>query len=539
MSDRLKDFVENNREGFDDLLPGDLWAGISGSLSNTPSPSLTTDGGLRSAFLKNLPAMLKYGFGASALILGTFLIVNSQKEKSVSHIPKQEQHIDSPVAEIKTPRFNAGTLNIIHTEARPTEVEAPEALADVETAQPAAVDETIVEESAVPSTTEKETPSNSRATALYNYSEKTTPDDTIQEASIYLDTIFHSIKRIEVNVWVCNVNINRGSSDKTSLKGRVTPPSNSYFALRRHKFEKARTKLKYEIKDSVLKVWMEDENLNHVKRTKTTRYEESSYLNFEVPSEMDVDVTVQSGNVNLNGLSNKFTRLRSIFGSVKVNDLTSSSLIVKTSSGNVELSKVIGQIRSDNTFGNQTLENVKGNANVHTSSGNTTIRGLNGNLDVITAFGQQVLENISGNVVANVSSGNISVKSVSGNTDIRSSFGTQNFEQVTGDIYARASSGSIKVNDSKGKMILSTSFGSIVGKNVTLVSSANFKTSSGDIQMQLLNDIKDLSFDLKTSSGSLNVEKANLSSNSDRNLMIGQGPILVRGISSFGNQSYH
>jgi len=70
------------------------------------------------------------------------------------------------------------------------------------------------------------------------------------------------------------------------------------------------------------------------------------------------------------------------------------------------------------------------------------------------------------------------------------------------------------------------------------VSKGDFKTSSGDIHINFLNEMKELSFDLKSSSGDLLVEKNNIKNSSDKSLVVGQGPILVRGVSSFGDQSY-
>jgi len=37
MSDTLKDFIGNNRAGFDDLEPGDLWAKIENTIQQQPS----------------------------------------------------------------------------------------------------------------------------------------------------------------------------------------------------------------------------------------------------------------------------------------------------------------------------------------------------------------------------------------------------------------------------------------------------------------------------------------------------------------------
>ena len=56
--------------------------------------------------------------------------------------------------------------------------------------------------------------------------------------------------------------------------------------------------------------------------------------------------------------------------------------------------------------------------------------------------------------------------------------------------------------------------------------------------MQLANEMKELRFELTGSSGRLSVEKDSQVNKSDTKLQIGQGAIVVRGTTSFGNQSY-
>lgn len=524
MSDRLKDFIDDNREGFDDLAPGDLWAGISAAIPPASSSLLTKEGGLRSSFVKNLPAMLKYGFGASALILGTFLIITNQKEKAIANAQQVAQS-DSNTEVIQAPQFNAGSVNTMTTEEKKEPLQTAQA-SDVQAVTPP---DSIPDQPQEPVPTEKEEAAHPVAKVIV--------DDSLDKAaSTDIDTIFRNIKRIEVHVDFCNVNVSANKEDHVSMTGRISETSGSYVVLGRRAYRKTNLRLKYAVKDTVLKVWMENEKTNEKRFTKDINTE-SSVLNFKVPKGTNVDVVDDSGNISASGLTNKSTHLQASFGNIKASDM-SSSMVVHVSSGNIVLSRITGDIKSDNSFGHQLLEDIKGFVLLRTSSGNSTIKNLKGNADIKTSFGHQVVENVLGNIIAHVSSGNLTVKFLKGDADCRTSFGTQQFEQVVGDIIAKSSSGSIKVSDSKGKLMLGTSFGNITGKNVTLVNSADFKSSSGNIQMQLMNNMDDLSFDLKASSGSLLVEKANLKGSSSESLTLGQGTIVVRGISSFGNQVY-
>jgi hypothetical protein len=212
---------------------------------------------------------------------------------------------------------------------------------------------------------------------------------------------------------------------------------------------------------------------------------------------------------------------------------------VKTSSGQINLRNVSGNIDSHSDFGNQLLENIQGDTKLNSSSGSLTIRNLKGKLDMKTAFGNQKLDSIVGNVTSQCSSGNVVIKRLKGNANINSSFGRQQLENVEGDIFSTAGSGNIEVTDVKGKLELRADFGNIIGRDVMLSASSEFRSSSGNIRVNLLNAMKDLHFDLQASSGHINVTKENYNSKSDGKLSMGEGSIIIKGNSSFGNQHYN
>lgn len=72
MSDALKDFIQKNREGFKEKPADDLWKQIDAALKQENIIYKP----------KNISTMLKYGFGASLILAGTFVVLNLQKEKT-------------------------------------------------------------------------------------------------------------------------------------------------------------------------------------------------------------------------------------------------------------------------------------------------------------------------------------------------------------------------------------------------------------------------------------------------------------------------
>ena len=159
-------------------------------------------------------------------------------------------------------------------------------------------------------------------------------------------------------------------------------------------------------------------------------------------------------------------------------------------------------------------------------------------MDATSSYGFQSYEAIHGNIMSVSASGDLLVKKLEGNVNARSSYGKESYEDVEGDIHAQVSSGDIEINRCKGALSLATSYGDIKAKYLRLASSSEFKTSSGDIKISLLNELQDLTFDLRSNTGNLVVEKENVKNSADKRLNLGKGSILITGISSYGDQIY-
>ncbi len=106
MKDNLKIFIENNQDGFKETPPADVWNNIESGLKQK-TISLKT---------KNISAMLKYGFGASVLIIGTVAILNLKKENT---------NITNKIAET----FPSATSEITKTTPELKNVSTPVAVA--------------------------------------------------------------------------------------------------------------------------------------------------------------------------------------------------------------------------------------------------------------------------------------------------------------------------------------------------------------------------------------------------------------------------
>jgi DUF4097 and DUF4098 domain-containing protein YvlB len=204
-----------------------------------------------------------------------------------------------------------------------------------------------------------------------------------------------------------------------------------------------------------------------------------SLLRFEVPQEVEITVENSSGNL-------------------KVFDIRSSGNYLKTTSGNVETRNTHGPLHIECTSGNLSMETHQGDLWAVTTSGNIKVRNVEGISECKATSGNMYLENMVGNTRAQCSSGNI------------------NMNQIKGSLRAGTSSGNIK------------------GDHVLLTGDSEFRATSGNIRIDLVNPEHELSFDLEAGSGNLSAA----GNTGEDKLILREGKINIRGISSSGNQTY-
>lgn len=532
MRDKLKELIQNNREDFDTHEPGDLWTKIDQGMKQHAS-------GINS---KNIQHMLKYGFGASALIVGTFLVVTSQKDKVVG----KSQHVASKPVRVSRP-VNTLTLttNIVPVQETGKEEKKPQTISSI-AELPRQTKDSIVS-GALPETTDMEITDSvaepaysgrgNTLIASYGTSLSFKNNDSLKDdAYVHVDTLFKDVKRLEVNGESCHITVKAHPGNDVRMQGEIGGPAGDVLMFGMKSYKNKITTCRFEKKDSVLKVWIEPKDLK--KRVRVTNDEKkTSHLDFEVPSKTEVIINNSSGNIGVYGIEGNVLNLETDFGHITAENIK-TGLILRTSSGNISAKNITGTLTAKTSFGHQVLDDLTGDILLRSNSGNITVKHLKGNADVKSSFGHQKFENVTGDINSVSSSGNITIKELKGKADAKTSFGWQQYANVSGDIHATASSGNVEIDGSKGNLHLTTSFGHITGKNVLLLNNSEFRTSSGNIHMNFLNSMKELRFDLKASFGNLLVEKDHEKNRSDDSLVFGQGAILVKGVSSFGNQNY-
>ena len=228
----------------------------------------------------------------------------------------------------------------------------------------------------------------------------------------------------------------------------------------------------YKRRGDVLHIWVE-------KRFSPFALRQSGRLYFEVPEDVDLD-------------------LRSASGEIVIRNMSPARLRAESSSGNISISRIGSDLEVKNASGDINLGMIDGNVRVENSSGRIELTDVNGN------------------VSAGASSGDLRLSA------------------VEGDIEASSNSGRIALRSTTGALHLHTSSGAIHGEDVYITGASMFETGSGRIDVDLRNQLNDLSFRLTSSSGALQV--GNLKG--ERNLAAGEGTIRVTGETSSGSQLF-
>ncbi|MEO9485573.1 MAG: DUF4097 family beta strand repeat-containing protein [Ekhidna sp.] len=218
------------------------------------------------------------------------------------------------------------------------------------------------------------------------------------------------------------------------------------------------------------------------------RQRDKNWRNYRI-NESRIDLTILDG-VKLD--------IDNSSGDVRVANLRASSSKIEASSGDI------------------TLRSVVANLEVETSSGDIDIDGLTGDSEIESTSGDQDIFNTKGNIETRASSGDITISGFSGKVEVQA---------TSGDVEIRKGVGAIKAR---------TSSGNIDGYAIELNANCYFDATSGNIEIDFVNDLDDLSFDLNATSGDLEVGNRS----GEKRLMIDRGGIKVTGTTSSGDQEY-
>ncbi len=122
------------------------------------------------------------------------------------------------------------------------------------------------------------------------------------------------------------------------------------------------------------------------------------------------------------------------------------------------------QLVVKNSFGNVTINGVRGKSDIDNSHGSLTVREL-GPARLNNSFGSIELAGTSGDTFINDNNGSVQASDVKGALDLRNRFGSITVRQVQGAATITGGNGTVTLNEA-GSATITTSFGSAEVRNI-------------------------------------------------------------------------
>ncbi len=235
-------------------------------------------------------------------------------------------------------------------------------------------------------------------------------------------------------------------------------------------------RIEHSFAQGILEIWVEYREFD---LDRATRNQPKGIINISIPTDCGVVAVNTTGNLKAKNLSGK-------------------SMSLKARSGDVE------------------AENFIGNLQISSDHGDISVDGLKGELSGRTKTGKQKFHNTVG-----------AIYSISRNGDVE-------INNSVGNVNVITTSGEVSLSNTKGMATLNTDSGDIDGRQVLLTQNSNIKSETGDVDIDLKNELSEVAFSLKTRKGKLSVGEKQ----AKKELILPTDAIMIEGVSDSGNQKY-
>lgn len=312
-----------------------------------------------------------------------------------------------------------------------------------------------------------------------------------------INETFAGVNSICVKGVFCKVEFEDGGSATVHVEGEIR-------STNRNKD----SRIGYKQTGEHLDVWI-DHPINLRGRT-------NGFLHFVAPKNVKIMVENVSGSVSVVGIGRETLSVDNVSGSINVKDIPCKAEL-KSVSGSIKANFIDGDLLAKTISGSINVVDVKGAAELKSVSGTASAQAVVDKLNISTISGSLNIGEVYSDIAAKSTSGRIELKDVKGN------------------ITVSAVSGSIKLTSTIGSIKASSGSGSINGSEVMVTDNSNFKTTSGSIDIALLNTPKSLSYELSSVSGRLEANGINGKGELD----ITEGSVKITGNSVSGSMKFY
>lgn len=506
MRNDLETFVKSHREAFDTFEPSvTIWQTIDTGIQ-TPA-SITAS---KIAWLK------PFVFGASILTGITYFAINSNED---------------PLPQKKTSNSNI----IPNTESKNNELDQKD---EEHSLIAPIIKDTNIRQKGGP-TLMARAQSNERGETIVTLENPITREERTEIVKPYLpiipieplslimgatnneiiinDTVFSGIKKIEINSSLTDIDIKTNISSSTHVNYSVEETQEKNNKRKEKTDQTSNNKISYTINNETLIITINQPGNNCVSRGNNRM--KTMNLNLDIPKEASVTIKNSLGDIAIKGIEGEECVIYNTMGNVVIEN-TNAKLDMTVVSGDLTLRENQGNLTAEVGRGDFIVDHFLGNIQMNTRTGDSELSNITGNVDIQSSLGDQKYEQITGNIKSSCSSGDVRISNVKGNVDLSSSLGDIDFENYIGNPTINSSSGDIS------------------GTNVELIDMITIESTIGDIHFDLVNKMDDLSFDLETNIGTININKDGHKIEGTDKLVINKGKILVKGSTNSGDQSF-
>lgn len=223
------------------------------------------------------------------------------------------------------------------------------------------------------------------------------------------------------------------------------------------------------------------------------------------------------GTLTLNVPETATLNLTHDYGNLEVSNLITSLFDVHASSSNVKINNITGPVKARVDYGNVQLDKTVGSLNLDFGSCNVTCGNQKGDVNIESDYCNLSMGGIEGNINGKLNSGKIDMLDIKGNIKFDADYSN------------------IELNNVKGDLNMVSNTGNIVAEKIELVSEANFDTEYGSVEIDFVNDVSIMSFDLKTTYGNIHLQDGTNMRKTQGNLLIERGGIKVNATTDSGN----
>jgi len=183
-------------------------------------------------------------------------------------------------------------------------------------------------------------------------------------------------------------------------------------------------------------------------------------VDISVPSEFNLDLNTNQGDVNVNSSIVGTVQVYTAGGDINLKDVKGNTN-VKTSGGDITTGSINGDLELSTNGGDVKVGNVNGKGEVRTMGGSIDMKNIGKELDAKTFGGDISIGSIGGNAKVKTLGGSISIGKISGSANVQTNGGNIKLDGASGDTKAKTLGGNISLYNITGNIDASTASGNV------------------------------------------------------------------------------